>query len=92
MTVPLPLLVPLLLTQNLCPMLTARERLLLEVHNLQASIPPNDCGVFGPWKIGLLEAPSKPWKCSKCGSEYDRRIIEKTIIDVVHRMELSTQI
>ena len=42
--------------------------------------------------IDLLEAPSKQWKCSECGSEYDRRAIERTMIDVVRRMELSTQV
>lgn len=42
--------------------------------------------------IDLLEAPSKSWKCSECGSEYDRRAIERTIIDVVRRMELSAQV
>src|SRR5258706_4144456 len=40
----------------------------------------------------LLEAPSKQWKCSECGSEYDRRAIERTMIDVVRRMELNTQV
>lgn len=45
-----------------------------------------------PGKDGGVAKVSHRWACASCDTEYDRRAIERSMIDVVRRMELSFQV